>query len=153
MSTIPVLTVRQPWALAFFKVPADQAKSVENRTWLPRWEGRDFRGRLAIHAGAQLDPGGMEFLHLRDESALERSVILGTVEVVGAHVAGTVGCDEWGCRENPWAFHPLEGQRLTHWNVEHAREFQTPIPAAGKLQLWEPGPSIAYLLETAEVLS
>lgn len=146
---IPALTVRAPWAGAFFRMPADQAKTVENRTW-----STQYRGRIAIHVGQQVDPAGLEFLNLRalsDFDARNLGHIIGTVELVGVHTAGTSGCDDWGCRTNPWAFHPLEGQRLVHWNVDHAREFVTPIKAQGKLQLWDPGPSVSHLMSIAEV--
>jgi hypothetical protein len=146
---IPALTVRQPWASAFFTRPENVAKDIENRTW-----SVNYRGPLAIHAGQQLDEGGVDYLC---SEGGDRGAVLGLVELVDCHVAGSDRCYDWGCEENPWAFFPPplglpRGQRLVHWRVERPREFVTPIPARGRVGLWTPGPSLAGLLELSEVL-
>lgn len=146
---IPVLTVRQPWASAFFERTAP--KDVENRTWLT-----GYRGRIAIHAGQTIDEGGLEFLGARfDERDL--GVVLGTVQLVDCHLAGPESCAEWECQANPWAFFAPpqglpDGRRIVHWMVAHPRQFATPIRARGHQQLWHPDDSLAYLIEHGEVL-
>lgn len=140
---IPCLTVRQPWASAFFEQTAP--KDVENRTW-----STEHRGLLAIHAGMALDDAGLAMLGHRYDRR-DFGVVLGTVELTGCHRAGSTACDDFGCDGNPWAFHPLDGQRLIHWTVEHPRRFVTPVRAKGRLQLWTPPPTTGYLIETAEV--
>lgn len=142
------LTVRQPWAAAMFAPVA--AKDIENRSWATR-----YRGRIAIHVAQRLDDGGLEILGQPTGDALrDLGRIIGTVEVVDCHEAGSRDCDgdRWGCYDNPWAFWPTEhGQRLVHWRIDHPRPFVTPIPARGQVGLWTPGPSVEHLIEIAEV--
>lgn len=139
------LTVRQPWASAFFVHPSI-AKDVENRTWSP-----GMSGRIAIHAGRRVDTDALETVgtpRLLDKSL---GVIIGTVEIESFHRAGDRACMEHFCDANQWAMFDADG-RMWHWMVGHARRFQTPIPARGNLGLWEPGPSVAHLIEIAEVV-
>lgn len=141
-----VLTVRQPWAAAFFVAP-NIAKDIENRTWAP-----GTVGRIAIHAGLTVDEDAL--LTVGTPRILDKSVgvILGTVEITSYHRAGVPGgCSSMFCDANPWAMFDEDG-RIWHWMIEHARRFVTPIPARGNLGLWEPGPSVAHLIEIAEVV-
>lgn len=141
-----ILTVRQPWAAAFFVAP-NIAKDVENRTWSP-----GAVGRIAIHAGRTVDEDALLTVgrpRILDKS---RGVILGTVEITSYHRAGTPACMSLFCDANPWATFDADG-RTWHWMVEHARRFMTPIPCRGNLGLWEPGPSVAHLIEIAEVVA
>lgn len=149
---IPALTVRQPWASQFFARPVGLAKDVENRGWMT-----GHHGTIAIHAGALIDEPAIDFLGMERWQLGERSVILGTVELTGCHLAGSPQCDAHNCRENPWAFFPDPADpgrpaRIVHWMLEHPREFVTPIKASGARMLWEPTPAIAHLIETAEVV-
>lgn len=147
---IPCLTVRQPWAGRMFALPA--AKDIENRTWSTR-----HRGRVAIHAGRQLDALGEEILGETPAVDLrDLGMIIGTVELVDCHEAESTECEDlrWGCYGNPWAFWPTDSrQRLVHWRIDHPREFVTPIAARGQVGLWTPPPSVAHLIEIAEVLA
>lgn len=137
------LTVRQPWAAAFFTSPADRAKDVENRYW-----STNHRGMLAIHAGMQLDveaAAGLPDIPTRD-----RGVILGVVELTTVHPARSEACRWHACESNPWAqFDDTGDKQLYHWMVEHAREFTTPIKARGSLSLWEPTDLEQYLVDQA----
>lgn len=145
---IECLTVRQPWAGAFFSQPV--GKDVENRSW-----STGYRGTLAIHAGLQIDEHGVAAIgEPRGDDARDLGHIIGLVELVDCHEAGGPGCDEtaWRCHGNPWAFWPTEhGQRIVHWVVERPRRLITPIRARGQVGLWSPGPSIEHLLTIAEV--
>ena len=73
------LSVRQPWATAILV----GGKDIENRSWPTR-----YRGRIAIHAGQQLDVAALPVVAARlgvTEAALRqapRGALLGTVEVV-----------------------------------------------------------------------
>jgi hypothetical protein len=149
----PCLTIREPWASACIR-PADR-KDVENRTW-----HTPYRGRIAIHAGASLDknprgnPTALERAWGRRQPLdVERGVIIGTVRLVDCHIQGADSCE---CDGNVWAefsFREL-GQRPTfHWIFAEPREFVNPLPAKGALQLWQPGPSLAHLIEIAEVVT
>lgn len=148
---IPALTVRQPWASAFFDLPAARAKDVENRGWSTNW-----RGRIAIHAGLAIDEGGLGWFELHELPGpldRDRGHVLGTVDLTGCHEAGSPQCVAHRCDSNPWAFWPTEpGQKIVHWVVEHPRRFVSPIRARGLQTLWSPDPSLAYLIETAEVM-
>ncbi len=144
---IPALTVRQPWASAI----VDGRKTVENRTWFtPR------RGVIAIHAGAALDTrprGNMAALNSawgdRRGEDFDRGVILGTARLIDCHLQGDDRCE---CDGNPWAewsFRELVQKPTVHWILTEARAFVTPIRAKGALQLWQPDPSVAHLIELA----
>lgn len=143
---MPCLTVQQPWASAIVTGP--RPKDIENRIW-----PTDLRGRIGIHAGARVDRRAG--IPLADHAPL--SAVLGTVEITGCHEAFTSPCDWHGCRENPWAHWPdplgANGpRRLWHWELEHPREFVTPIPAKGALKFWTPGPSVAHLMSIADIV-
>jgi hypothetical protein len=66
------ITLHAHWAEAIFAL----GKDVENRTW-----ATDYRGTLAIHAGAIIDRSICATLHL-NPNKLCRSAIIGTVELV-----------------------------------------------------------------------
>lgn len=110
------LTVRQPWAHSIIHL----GKNVENRS-----RRTHHRGRIAIHAGLGWDDTGMDAIgdqaNLPDEFA--HGAVIGTVEIVGCHLGIDCGC-EWG----------IPGQ--WHWELAHPETIE-PVPAKGKLGLWE----------------
>ncbi len=146
----PCLTVRQPWAGAMFAPVA--AKDIENRSW-----STGHRGRVAIHVGRALDDAGLDVLGpVRGDDLRDLGQIIGTVELLDCHLAGSDDCEDlrWGCYGNPWAFWPTTAtQRLVHWRIDHPRRFVTPIAARGQVGLWQAPPSVAHLIEIAEVLA
>lgn len=109
------LTVRQPWAWSIFHA----GKDVECR-------GRttNFRGRLLIHAASQfwaqperhwLDRWAETFgLELPDRRDLPRSVILGTVELIGV---STTSSSKWA----------LPGY-ASYWQLADPQPFEQPLP-------------------------
>lgn len=42
----PVVSLWNPWAWA---IP-NALKDIENRSWMPKWKGKDLRGEILIHA-------------------------------------------------------------------------------------------------------
>jgi hypothetical protein len=148
VDNLKVLSVRQPWASAiFFEGPA--AKTIENRPWFTT-----YRGRIGIHASRRIDLVGMEFLNIKTMiPERDRGVLLGTVELLEVHQARSASCNYVGCAEDPWAQFPLDGARVYHWEIGHARRFVTPIPASGRLGLWESGPSLNHLADLADVVT
>lgn len=110
------LTVRQPWASLIIA----GRKDVENRTWCT-----DHRGRLAIHAGLHIDPDGVR-AHPRLARELDverwRGFVLGTVTLVGC-------VDDSNSR---WA-----DPGAWHWLLCNPRHYSRPVPAKGKLGLWD----------------
>ena len=143
-----VLSVRQPWSGAMFcDGPAE--KTIENRSWWTK-----FRGVIAIHASQKVDPAGMEFLNMHGHiPAHDRGVVLGTVELLEVHEARSSDCNLIGCLGDPWAEFPDDGHRIFHWEIGHPREFVTPIPASGRLGLWEAGSVLNHLISIADVVT
>lgn len=141
-----LLTVRPPWAQAIFVSPVAlvETKGVENRQWYT-----SLRERIGIHAGLNVDRrAGVDM-----PGNAARGAVLGTVEITGCHEEGSQQCGWHECRENPWAQWSQPDQPpIWHWELEHPREFVTPIPAKGRLGLWEPGPSVAHLMLIADFI-
>lgn len=119
------LTIRQPWAHAILH--AD--KHVENRSWRPTL-APPFR--IAVHAGKGYDANAYPGCPGRD--ALDLGAIVGEVDVVGFHHAdqcrtgGPLG--ESLC--SPWAM-----PDQWHWWLGDRVTYAEPIPAVGRLGLWE----------------
>jgi hypothetical protein len=99
------------------------------------------RGLLLIHTGQQLAPAAaFEFVnHLADEPlpVLGRpgeptecaiGCIIGAVKVVGAHHVDACGgtCSPWAERTSP-----------VHLRLAEPKVFRLPIPAFGRLGIWE----------------
>ncbi|MDQ3956521.1 MAG: ASCH domain-containing protein [Actinomycetota bacterium] len=119
MSEMKALSVKQPWAWTI----AAGYKNVENRS-----RRTNFRGGLLIHAGAELDPAGFQFLwemglYKALPADLPRGGLVGMVEVVDC-VRGY---------ESEWA---LPGQ--WHWVLAHPREFRNVLPCPGRLGMFYP---------------
>lgn len=131
---IRALTVRQPWSWAI----ARGYKPVENRTW-----ATSYRGPLAIHASLawDTDPYAIQFVKdamrtqgvlppasIRDDSPLAgvgRVVaVVDLVDICGDGVHGDCAC-------GPWA---ASGQM--HWRLANPRPLAEPVPAKGRLGLW-----------------
>lgn len=143
-----LLTVRQPWASAFF-IGAG-AKDIENRRW-----GPSGPGRIGIHAGRIVARAAMVALaDLPPVHDRDYGVVLGTVEVVSWHRERTDGCREHRCQSNRWAMwsDTPESRPIYHWCITQPRAFVTPIPARGALGLWNPGPSVEHLMSIADVV-
>lgn len=133
------LTVRQPWAWAI----ARGHKNVENRGWVTA-----HRGPLAIHAGTQWDDLGEYALRevvriVREQGgqlpkALADDLPYSDVGHVIAIVELADICTESlnartvRCKCGPWA---QPGQ--AHWKIANARVLAAPIPARGRLSLWD----------------
>lgn len=126
------LTVRQPWASAIIHL----GKDVENRTWKT-----NYRGRIAIHSAQRIEydamhdptfevaldrfnapPGTKAFDSIRPLD-MSTGVILGTVDIIGCHLVIACGC-KWG-QLGQW-----------HWELANAQPLVEPVPAKGKLGLW-----------------
>jgi hypothetical protein len=125
-----VLTVQQPWAWAI----AAGHKDIENRSW-----GTDYRGPLAIHAGKSWDRPGMQVCRsvleelkvvepggqVGDRHLLAAGAIVAVVDLVGV-------CDDGRCRCSVWG-----GIGQKHWQLKNPRALAEPVPASGRLGLWD----------------
>lgn len=137
------LTIRQPWAWSI----AAGHKPIENRGWVT-----PHRGQLAVHSAKQFDDHPEDALRMvRDilrasgtpypktfHDALPLAgggLVLATVDLVDVCTASydteTVAC---GC--GPWA---MPGQ--AHWRLADARPLGEPVPATGRLGLWDWAPA------------
>jgi len=128
------LTIRQPWAGAFF---ADSnAKDIENRA-----QATSYRGPVLIHAGQTLASEPTAF------STVER--LIGRVPAIGAPRSGA----QWALGAvigvaDLVSIHPVEECRRScspwaltaraHLRFENARLLARPLPTPGKLGLWTP---------------
>ena len=124
------LSVRQPWAWAIIH----GGKDIENRSRM-----MSHRGALAIHATKpasrddyDLDCDEIEQISGKRPPALERAAVgavIGTVDVVGC--IDSAGDDE-PQTTSPWAQYGL------CWiMVRNAKALASPIPAKGRLGLFE----------------
>jgi hypothetical protein len=133
-ATMKAISVRQPWAWLLF-----HGKGVENRDWYTA-----YRGALAIHASAQMPrqeySDAVEFVRRFDAELAAR--IPAPAELAFGAVLGLV--IQTGCvRESasPWFCgkfgHIYSSPRL----------LARPVPAIGKLSLWDwrpPAEELAY---------
>ena len=106
------LSIRQPWAFAIFHM----GKDVENRSWPTR-----FQGRIAVHVAKRIDVADCRRLNL-DPRTLPTGSVIGTVEVRDC-VRGA---------RSKWAV-----RGMWHWILGRPHLFRKPIPAKGRLGLFE----------------
>lgn len=143
------LTIMQPWAGLIFT--ADYVgipfKQVETRSWKT-----NYRGKLAIHAGKRRLYKSVDFFMGMKDGDVDRFVeagidgdkalemlqygaVIGEVEIVDC-----VPMEElWGSRyDTPGerAFGDWSEGRYG-WILENPVPYKEPIPASGKLGLWE----------------
>lgn len=132
------ITIIQPWASLIIS----GQKRVENRTW-----ATEYRGPLLIHAGQNYDQAGYEFLRGLGIDALgpqdaPRGVILGRVDLVDIVAKRSRGT----CQQllgGEFDEHLLQGDPLASgpicWVLRNPQPLPVPIPASGKLGIWEFG--------------
>jgi len=125
------LSVQEPWAWAI----VHGHKGVENRKWRTR-----YRGPLLIHAPAKIDPAGRELLAaagvaVPPDEELPRSAIVGRVDLVDCVPYPGPGLEQsllsGDLLADPLACGPF------CWIVPAPRVLRDPIPAAGRLGLWD----------------
>ncbi len=137
------LTCFQPWASAIVL----GLKDVENRGWPFPY---DTPVAVAVHASLEVaDETSVRELwpaqaHPRPareaQLAWPRGALLGTVVITGTHPA--VDCRAPHC--SPWA-NPHFGH---HWTLTDPRPLPQPLPATGRLRIWQPDPAHRAVLET-----
>lgn len=120
------ISIKQPWA----SLIAHGIKDIENRSWRT-----NYRGRVLIHAGASKKEGwrlnDLQRVHLwrsgnalynTDFDKLPFGSIIGSVEIV----------DCVQSHSSVWA-----EKGVWNWVLANPVLYQAPIPAKGKLSLWE----------------
>lgn len=147
ITSMPALTVRQPWEWAIF-----HGKTIENRS-----QNFHYRGPLAIHAGRALcrrgcsDPRVIESMiehspGIRTETAdLLRAHGLNDLDVGSAGYGAIIGvvdlhpdngrcCRPWG--ESAVPSDGIQGRRIHHLVLDNPVALPVPYPCRGALGLW-----------------
>lgn len=141
------ITIRQPWAT----MVALGEKQYETRSWATR-----HRGDLAIHAGKGLDRKACQTEPVRSILAkhgyhadnLPKGAVVAVVTLVDCWTAeaGSSGGGAVLRKEAQSKGRPLSGQEKAFgdfapgrkaWELAGVRPLQAPVPAAGRLGLWE----------------
>ncbi len=131
---VKALTIKQPWAWAI----ATGHKLIENRTW-----PTGYRGPLAIHSGQSVDSDAIPMVRqllidlgvlgenekVDQRDLLVTGAVLAVGEMVGVCSASVNGIH---CDCGPWA---APGQH--HWQITNVRTLAKPVPARGRLGLWD----------------
>jgi hypothetical protein len=133
---LKVLSVKQPWASLIIEF----GKDAENRTWIPK-----YRGTLVIAASKSPDKDGdvVKYVDriLSKRSLREFKLRWSCNELPLGKIIGIVdwfrccGPKEW-C-DSPWADNTVA---VSQWLLENPRKLEKPIPAKGRLGLWDPPP-------------
>lgn len=129
-SPLKALTIRQPWA----QLIVDGVKRYETRDWRPLTI--DVGGRFAIHAAVTIDGAACARFGY-DEWTIPAGVVVAVVRLLdviptseGPHLEDPVERDrelamgDWGA--DRWA-----------WRLEVVDRLAQPVPAVGRLGLWE----------------
>ncbi|MGE7112710.1 ASCH domain-containing protein [Lysinibacillus sp. NPDC047702] len=134
------ITIKQPWATLI----ALREKQFETRSWQTK-----YRGTLAIHAGKTIDKEYCEYPPIKktlqkhgiEIADLPLGAVIATTELVECHLIPnelSVAGIEFGKK--------LEGDELYFgdfmngryaWELNTVKVLPEPVPAKGKLSLWE----------------
>lgn len=120
MASVKVLTLKQPWAWAVFHA----GKDIENRSWLT-----DSPEVLFIHSGKSFDTAGVDFLK---SLGINPPNISSEDMRFGAIIGCVKLCSISKNSRSKWAI-----ANQYHWQIENPELFAQPIPARGRLGLWE----------------
>jgi ASCH domain len=123
---LKAITVKQPWAWAIVA----GYKDVDNRS-----RRTDFRGELLIHAAAELDPEGFQFLW---EKGLYRALPAELPQGGLVGVVSVVDCTRKA--DSDWAF-----PGKWHWVLRKPREFKNVLRCPGHQGLFYPAVSARAL--------
>ena len=131
------LTLKEPWATAIFRY----GKDIENRTW-----NTYYRGRILIHVSKSkpIHEDEKAFFDICEKIGIENptfnlancGLIIGSVELFAT---STRHFSQY--KENPWAM-----TDHYHWKLINPVLFDHPVPAKGRLMLWEVPASICNQL-------
>jgi len=139
---IKAITLIQPWA----SLIAWGEKGIETRSWSAK-----YKGQLAIHAGAKIDYEACEYPAIRaalrrhginKPSELPTSCILSVCQIFDCvrmvESAGPFGVKVPGYKlsEKEHAFGDYQPGRYA-WILANVKRPATPIPAKGKMMLWD----------------
>jgi hypothetical protein len=135
------LTLWRPWPYAFFYLPPEDLKDLENRPWKP--PERFLGQRIMLHAGKHWDDDRADLIPGARTDARARSEgLIGSVRLLGwvADDGRSVGVTPERARElraSRWYFGPYA------WICGEPRALRMPIPCRGAQGLW-PVPELVF---------
>jgi hypothetical protein len=133
--SIPAISIRQPWAELILR----GVKTIEIRDW-----ERDYRGDLYLHTGKVADGYRIFEFGMPD---VFRGGYIGIIELVTILPFTSESWKAWQPKHLS-DHHFIPGTFA--WVVQNSRRFQEPIPAPGKLGLFEPDQTIIQQLKEAK---
>lgn len=122
-----VLTIKQPWATLIMQGD----KRFEFRSWQTK-----YRGELLIHAGKGIDKEAVKRLAKYLPEELPSGKILGKVELVDC-IKMSSNFKKLLLNENKDIYTKSSFSENYGWQLDNVEVFKDPIPAKGKLSLWE----------------
>ena len=122
-----VLTIKQPWATLIMQGD----KRFEFRSWQTK-----YRGELLIHAGKGIDKEAVKRLAKYLPEELPSGKILGKVELVDC-IKMSSDFKKLLLNENKDIYTKSSFSENYGWQLDNVEVFKDPIPAKGKLSLWE----------------
>ena len=122
-----VLTIKQPWATLIMQGD----KRFEFRSWQTK-----YRGELLIHAGKGIDKEAVKRLAKYLPEELPSGKILGKVELVDC-IKMSSNFKKLLLNENKDIYTKSSFSENYGWQLDNVKVFKDPIPAKGKLSLWE----------------
>ena len=128
------LSVRQPWA----ELILAGRKTLELRTWIT-----DYRGPLWLHTGKAEDP---ELDRLFGLSDLPRGAFVGRFDLTDVAPLDAGRWERWRNQHcDPGPYTPGSFA----WVIEGAERLPEPVPAPGKLKVYEIDDDVARTLRVA----
>ncbi|AWN32609.1 ASCH domain-containing protein [Streptomyces sp. NEAU-S7GS2] len=129
------LTIWQPWA----DLITHNRKRTECRSRRTNW-----RGRVLIHAGKQLDESATaQVLSAGAELPDVRGAVIATARIMGCHRAQQLDGSRTCCA--PWGF-----TQCWHWELADVQPLPHPVPATGARILWKPTPDLLAAVHAAQ---
>jgi ASCH domain-containing protein len=128
------LSVRQPWA----ELILQGRKTIELRTW-----DTDYRGPLWLHTGKAADPDLDRSFGLSDPP---RGAFVGRATLVDISPVDAQRWERWRDQHlDLGEYQP----GLFAWNLSSVERLSRPVPAPGKLMLFEVDETLARRLRAA----
>jgi hypothetical protein len=128
------LSIRQPWAELILL----GRKTLELRTWIP-----DYRGPLWLHTGKAENPGLERLFGLSD---LPRGAFVGRFDLTDVAPLDPGRWERWRDQHrDPGPYIP----GTFAWVIEGAERLPEPVPASGKLKVYEVDDDVARTLRAA----
>ena len=120
-----VLTIKEPWATLII----EQYKEYEFRSWKT-----NYRGKILIHAGLNIEKDVLE--RFKDyDLTYSPGTIIGEANLVDCILVDEE-FNEQLTKRNPVVYGRSNHVRNYAWKLENIKKYDKPIPAKGKLGLW-----------------